>query len=479
MRAPRSRRSSASSSPPCRTAHRAGAAGRRKLVLATSIAETSLTIEGVRIVIDSGLARVPRYDPDIGLTRLETLRVSRAAADQRRGRAGRTEPGICYRLWDEPQTAALAAYTQPEILAADLASLALDLANGASPIPQPVVPRPAARAGTEGGEEPAGGARRARCRRPHHRRGQGLRALALPPRLARMIVDSDRFGAGANAAEIAALLTERGLGGDSVDLDHRLDHSAATARSAPQRPDLARRWASQVASSSPPESEELSTGMMLALPSPIVWRKSRQWQLRARQWPRRRGRADIVARARALCRGRRTHRHGSGRPHPAGGAIRRTRSKLRFADHIEARTKSFSIARACPARAPQKDASCHLAVGSAAFVVALGGHRARLRRRSDRRRPRQIAVVEISKQWRDRVMFLRKAEARAGPICPTMGYRERRGVAGARALRQDFAEGFFRRRSVGGAADVVPWELRARLEREAPTHFEAPTGTML
>src|SRR5580704_15065934 len=104
-------------------------AGRRKVVLATSIAETSITIDGVRIVIDSGLARVPRYEPDVGLTRLETVRVSRAAADQRRGRAGRVEPGICYRLWDEPQSAALAPHAQPEILAADLSSLVLDLAQ--------------------------------------------------------------------------------------------------------------------------------------------------------------------------------------------------------------------------------------------------------------------------------------------------------------------------------------------------------------
>ena len=109
--------------------HRAGAEGQRKVVLATSIAETSLTIEGVRIVVDSGMARVPRYEPDIGLTRLETVRASRAAVDQRRGRAGRTEPGVCYRLWDEPQTASLAAYTQPEILSADLSSLVLDLAQ--------------------------------------------------------------------------------------------------------------------------------------------------------------------------------------------------------------------------------------------------------------------------------------------------------------------------------------------------------------
>src|SRR5205085_1225573 len=103
--------------------------GRRKIVLATSIAETSLTIEGVRIVVDSGLARVPHYEPDVGLTRLETVRVSRAAADQRRGRAGRTEPGVCYRLWDEPQTASLEPYARPEILAADLSGLVLDLAE--------------------------------------------------------------------------------------------------------------------------------------------------------------------------------------------------------------------------------------------------------------------------------------------------------------------------------------------------------------
>src|SRR3954449_4293307 len=103
--------------------------GRRKVVLATSIAETSLTIEGVRIVVDCGLSRVPRYEPDLGLTQLETVRVSRASADQRRGRAGRTEPGICYRLWDEPQTASLEAATKPEILAADLSSLVLDLAH--------------------------------------------------------------------------------------------------------------------------------------------------------------------------------------------------------------------------------------------------------------------------------------------------------------------------------------------------------------
>ena len=102
--------------------------GQRKVVLATSIAETSLTIEGVRIVVDSGLARVPRYEPDIGLTRLETVRASRARRSAPRPRRP-YRAGSMLRLWDEPQTASLPAYTQPEILPADLSSLVLDLAQ--------------------------------------------------------------------------------------------------------------------------------------------------------------------------------------------------------------------------------------------------------------------------------------------------------------------------------------------------------------
>ena len=147
--------------------------GRRKVVLATSIAETSLTIEGVRIVVDCGLSRVPRYEPDIGLTRLETVRASRAAVDQRRGRAGRTEPGVCYRLWDEPQTTSLEAFTQPEILASDLSSLVLDLAQwGVSdPAKLAFLDPPPAPALKEA-KALLARTRSARCRRADHRRGQ-------------------------------------------------------------------------------------------------------------------------------------------------------------------------------------------------------------------------------------------------------------------------------------------------------------------
>ena len=152
------------------------------------------------------------------------MRASRAAVDQRRGRAGRTEPGVCYRLWDEPQTASLAAYTQPEILSADLSSLVLDLAQwGVSdpatlafldPPPAPALKEARSLLGELGALDADGRITA---------EGKSLRELALPPRLARMIVDSHRLGAGEEAADIAAVLTERGLGGDSVDLDARLD----------------------------------------------------------------------------------------------------------------------------------------------------------------------------------------------------------------------------------------------------------------
>src|SRR5450432_2728208 len=232
--------------------------GRRKIVLATSIAETSLTIEGVRVVVDCGLSRVPRYEPDIGLTRLETVRASRAAVDQRRGSAGRTQPGVCYRLWDEPQTASLAAYTQPEILSADLSSLVLDLAQWG-------VSDPTALAFLDSPPAPALKEARSLLRELAALDGDGritaegnsLRALALPPRLARMIVDSHRLRAGAPAAEIAAVLTERGLGGDSVDLDFRLDQFRCDrSQRASSARDLARRWALQVAATEGPPAED-------------------------------------------------------------------------------------------------------------------------------------------------------------------------------------------------------------------------------
>ena len=218
---------------------------RRKLVLATSIAETSLTIEGVRVVIDCGLARVPRYDPSSGLTRLETVRVSRAAADQRRGRAGRTQPGVCYRLWEEAETRALAPFARPEMLEADLSGLALDLAawGAASPDglafldpPPPTAWREArALLTTLDALDEQG-------RLTEH--GKALARLPLPPRLAHMLLKGAETGSALTAARIAALLTERGLGGNSVDLADRLTGFARDrGERARAAQGLAERWA--------------------------------------------------------------------------------------------------------------------------------------------------------------------------------------------------------------------------------------------
>src|ERR1017187_7263963 len=231
-------------------------AGRRKVVLATSIAETSLTIEGVRVVIDSGLSRVPRYEPDVGLTRLETVRVSRAAADQRRGRAGRTEPGVCSRLWDEPQTGSLEPYTRPEILSADLSSFVLDLAQwGVSdPAKLAFLDAPPLAALSEAKALLTGlGAIDAQGRITEE--GRKLRSLPLPPRLARMVVDAAAERAGVQAAAIAAVLTERGLGGDDPDLRHRLDQFRRDrSRRAEDARAMVKRWVDTLNSSASPRA---------------------------------------------------------------------------------------------------------------------------------------------------------------------------------------------------------------------------------
>ncbi|MGE5152024.1 MAG: ATP-dependent helicase HrpB, partial [Rhodospirillaceae bacterium] len=184
--------------------------GRRKVVLATSIAETSLTIEGVRIVIDGGLMRVPRFSPRSGMTRLETVRVSQASADQRRGRAGRLEPGVCYRLWTEEAQRGLLPFTPPEILDADLAPLAVELAAwgvaDASALPW-LTPPPASALATaralllDLGAIDATGAITAH--------GRAMARLGQHPRLAHLVLKGRELRQGKVAALIAAILGER------------------------------------------------------------------------------------------------------------------------------------------------------------------------------------------------------------------------------------------------------------------------------
>ena len=531
--------------------------GSRKVVLATSIAETSLTIEGVRIVVDSGVARVPRYEPDIGLTRLETVRASRAAIDQRRGRAGRTEPGVCYRLWDEPQTASLAAYTQPEILSADLSSLVLDLAQWGVSDPTTLAfldspPAPALKEArsllAELGALDGDGRITAE--------GKSLRALALPPRLARMIVDSHRLGAGGEAAEIAAVLTERGLGGDTVDLDARLDQfrrdrspRASSARS------LAQRWASQVAASekatSGTSANRPASGTALSSPSPLAGEgrgggsttavfirgtptPDLESELRSPRTPqgggeqrgplqnkreqsaqgggelttgvmlafafpdrvaRNRGNGSFVlangrgaavdqtsalARAPYIAVAELTGTAAQGRILLAA-PIAQADIELRFADQIET-TDDVSFDRSALAlRARRKRTLYAITLSETPMALQPSAETARVLADGlvasglDR-----LPWSKPLKQWRDRVMFLRKAEGEPWPDLSDDALAAERETWLVPALYDKTSLKEF---SAGDLSDalmtLLPWELRARLEREAPTHFEAPTGTML
>src|SRR6185437_12879753 len=242
-------------------------AGRRKVVLATSIAETSLTIEGVRIVIDGGLMRVPRFSPRSGMTRLETVRVSQASADQRRGRAGRLEPGVCFRLWTEEAQRGLLPFTPPEILDADLAPLALELGawgvTDASTLAWLTTPPASALATARallldlGAIEPNGAIT------PH---GRTMVRLGQHPRLAHLVLKGRELKQGKVAALIAAILGERDfLRERDVDLRHRVD-MALNGRAPRLINESARRLTSRDARDERPDPA--MTGALLALAYP-------------------------------------------------------------------------------------------------------------------------------------------------------------------------------------------------------------------
>ncbi|MBV8696440.1 MAG: ATP-dependent helicase HrpB, partial [Bradyrhizobium sp.] len=537
--------------------------GQRKVVLATSIAETSLTIEGVRIVVDSGLARVPRYEPDIGLTRLETVRASRAAVDQRRGRAGRTEPGICYRLWDEPQTASLAPFTQPEILSADLSSLVLDLAQWG-------VSNPATLSFLDAPPAPALKEAKNLLRELDAldadgritEEGKSLRALALPPRLSRMIVDAHRFGTGEAAADIAAILTERGLGGDSIDLDARLDQFRRDrSQRAVSARDMARRWAAQVASgelvpdggtathlahsgranglaapsplagegrgggattavsrlgtptpdpspqgrgepssraprtrgerressrdskrSSVQAAVELSTGVMLAFAFPDRVARNRG----NGSFVLANGRGAMVEQTSALARapfiavGELTGTAASGKILLAA-PILQDEIERHFADHIEVADEIFFERGAAALRARRRTTLHAITLSESPLAISPSEESARILADGlialgfDR-----LPWSKTARQWRDRVMFLRKAEGESWPDLSDDALIARRADWLVPALHDKTS---LKDLSASDLSDAVmallPWDLRARLDREAPTHFEAPTGSML
>ncbi len=457
--------------------------GRRKIVLATAIAETSITIEGVRIVIDSGLARVPRYEPDVGVTRLETVRVSRAAADQRRGRAGRNEPGICYRLWDEPQTAALEPFSRPEILSADLSPLALDFAAWSSgpenlafldPPPRPALAEAKALLAELGAIDGDG---------RMTEEGEKLRRLPLPPRLARMVVDAAAEGAALPAAEIAVLVGERGLAGDDVDLTHRLSalHRDRSPRAREARA-LAQRWAEIASVPFPQGKGERSIGALLALAYPERIAKSRGGAAGAFVLANGRGAqvdpASPLAREPYLAVAELAGSAAAGRILLAA-PIALADIEARFADRIVTREDiafdpagaSLRLRRLRRFGAVTLSEQPMPAAASEAATRVLAEGIARLG--IDR-----LPWTKALRQWRDRVMFLRASEGNEwldlsdAALTATVHEWLRPSLAAKTALRDITADELEQALSA-----LLPWPLKRRLETEAPTHFEAPTGS--
>jgi ATP-dependent helicase HrpB len=241
--------------------------GRRKIVLATTIAETSLTIDGVEAVIDTGFKRSPRFDPASGMTALATIRVSQASAEQRKGRAGRVGPGVCYRLWPEGETRALLAHDDPEIRIADLSSLVLELANWGvttlDGLPWLELPPAAAFAQAQDLLKSLGALDSSKAITIH---GRAMAKLPLHPRLAHMVIAGNKLGAGALAADLAALISERdGLPRDSsVDVETRLMHVRGSAR------DRMKLVARQIRDGAgiKTDSAEISPGVLLAFAYP-------------------------------------------------------------------------------------------------------------------------------------------------------------------------------------------------------------------
>jgi ATP-dependent helicase HrpB len=456
--------------------------GRRKIVLATSIAETSLTIEGVHVVIDSGLSRVPRYEPDVGITRLETVRVSRAAADQRRGRAGRTEPGVCYRLWDEPQTGSLEPYTRPEILSADLSSFVLDLAqwgvvdSGAlaflDPPPKPALAEAKVLLVELGAIDAQGRITE---------EGRKLRSLPLPPRLARMVVDAAVQGAGALAASIAAVLTERGLGGDDPDLRHRLDQFRRDrSRRAEDARAMIKRWANIAGAKE--GDDDATPGSLLMLAYPDRTAKNRGGGSGAFLLANGRGGdvdpASSLAREPFLAVAELTGAAAASRILLAA-PISLVEIETRFASQIEDRDSVTFDSASASLRArrsrrlgalvlteqtkpvtPDADTARILVQG----IVSLGLDR--------------MPWSKPTLQWRNRVMFLRRAESGEWPDLSD---------AALSACNADWLEPLLFDKTAcseisaehlsDALTALVPWNLRRRLDTEAPTHFIAPSGS--
>ncbi|MFM9974049.1 MAG: ATP-dependent helicase HrpB [Beijerinckiaceae bacterium] len=462
--------------------------GRRKIVLATSIAETSLTIEGVRVVVDCGLARVPRYEPGTGVTRLETVRVSRASADQRRGRAGRTEPGICYRLWDEPQTLSLTPFSTPEIKAADLSGLVLDLASWGvtepdslhwlDPPPAAAVAEAKAMLHAIDALDQAGRITQA---------GKRIRALPLSPRLAKMVISAAEISVAAlrDATDLAAIMVERGLGGASADLSHRLEQFRRdrSPRAMDMR-QLASGWAHSVRTGrASGAAHSPATLLAMAYPDRIAKARGGPGQfLLANGRAGAVDAADALARAPWLVVADMTGTAAAARILLAAPLDEKSLLEIAGQRIVTGEELVFDpAALALRARRVRRLDAITLAsetmpvpaTQAAAKGLAEGVAVAGLQ---------HLNWSKATQQWRDRVMFLRQSHGDQ-PDNPWPDLSDACLAATAGAWLAPFLTGKTSVASIGGdmlreaLETLVPWNLQRLLDAEAPTHFTAPTGS--
>lgn len=468
--------------------------GRRKIILATSIAETSVTIEGVHVVVDCGLARIPRFEPDRGLTRLETVKVSRASADQRRGRAGRTGPGVCYRLWEEAANGSLEPFTPPEILSCDLSRLVLDLASWG-------VREPRALCWLDPPPEPAVNEARALLRGLAAIDGEGaltdegraIARLALPPRLAKMVIDAAREGCGRVAAEIATLIVERGIGGASPDLAERL--AKFRGDSSPRAKD-ARRLAGnfaaaanaallEVSGTAPPRaSDDADCGKLLALAFSDRIAKKRG---RPGEFLMANGRAVTIAPNEPLAKenflavGEISGRAASARILLAAALAEKDLETI-AGPNIATSEEIFFDKEGALVRARKRRRLGALILNERNLPVVPGPDTAHVLAEAlaDLGLGR-LPWTKPIRQWRDRVLFLARIDPEAGwPDLSDASLAETITEWLAPFLADKISLGDLSSEDLGAAlASLLPFDLSRRLDEEAPTHFVTPAGSRI
>ncbi|HSI00117.1 MAG TPA: ATP-dependent helicase HrpB [Reyranella sp.] len=447
-------------------------AGRRKVVLATSIAETSLTIEGVRIVIDGGLMRVPRFSPRSGMTRLETVRVSQASADQRRGRAGRLEPGVCFRLWTEEAQRGLLPFTPPEILDADLAPLALELAawgvTDASALPWLTPPPAAALATARALLLDLGAIEESGAITPH---GRAMARLGQHPRLAHLVLRGRELGQGRVAAVIAAILGERDfLRERDVDLRHRVD-IALSGRAPRLIQETARRLTPRRAHDETPDPAK--TGALLALAYP-----------------------DRVGRRRAGTVNRYLLSGGRGAALPEGDPM--SNEEFLVVAETDGAAQDARVFLAAPITLGEiEELYAARIVGEQIVQWSVRDNTVVARRRRrfgalvladkplakpdpekvkaallDSVRQRGLPWTDELRTWRERIAFLRRLEERWPDLSDTVL------LASLDDWLAPFVDGASRRIDFAAAVKaLVPWDQQRQVDSLAPTHIEVPSGS--